>query len=58
MESSNEKMFLLLEDKETKETLYQYEIELLEFQKETLSNEEVSFYYTFKDIVNENGIKG
>ena len=52
MELETENLIFSLEDKKTKKTIYKYEVELLEFQKETLKKE-ISFYYTFKDIVNE-----
>jgi len=51
--SSNENLIFILEDKKTKATIYQFEAKILGFQKEMLTKEDVSFYYTFKDVVNE-----
>lgn len=52
MELETENLIFSLEDKKTKKTIYKFDVELLDFQKETLKKE-ISFYYTFKDIVNE-----
>jgi len=50
MKSAIEKLYLRLLNKTTGKVIYEHEIELMEFQKETLQNENVSFFYTFKDI--------
>jgi hypothetical protein len=50
MESTNEKLCLQLGKKKTGKIIYQYEVELVNFQKEIIENKDVSFYYTFKDM--------
>jgi len=50
MDSTNEKLVFQLENKDKKETVYQYEVGLTEFQREILKDENISFFYTFKDI--------
>lgn len=50
MNSTNEKLIFQLENKKTKKSIYQHDVELLKFQKETIENENVSFFYTFKDM--------
>jgi len=50
MNSTIEKMYLRLLNKTNGKVIYEHEIELMEFQKETLQNENVSLFYTFKDI--------
>lgn len=47
----NEKIKLQI--KKGDEIVYQYEFGLLEFQKELMKNENVSFFYLFKDSFNE-----
>ena len=51
MDSTNEKLVLQL--KTNKESIFQYEIELVKFQKEIIENDAISFFYTFKDMVIE-----
>ena len=53
MEERNEQLFFSIENKETKEVLYEYGVELLPFQEKTVKTEGISFYYTFKDIIIE-----
>jgi hypothetical protein len=53
METSNDKLIFQLENEKTGKVIYKYEIELAKFQKETIENENVSFYYSFKDMKNE-----
>lgn len=50
MDLTNEKLVFQLVNKKNGNIIYQHEIELLEFQKEMLQNEKVSFFYTFKDM--------
>jgi hypothetical protein len=45
-----EKLNFQLKNQKTGNIIYNYDVELLEFQKETIENENVSFFYTFKDI--------
>ena len=53
MDSTNEKLVFELLEKKTKKQIYQHQIELLKFQKETLQNENVSLFYTFKDTTSD-----
>lgn len=48
MDSTNEKLVLQL--KNNKKAIFEYEIELIKFQKEIVENESISFFYTFKDM--------
>lgn len=49
MSIENENLIFLLKKKDKEEIIYKYEVELAEFQKKTISNENISFFYTFKD---------
>lgn len=53
MSSNEENLIFLLKNKKNKEVIYQHEIKLLEFQKEIIKNENISFYYAFKDMTAE-----
>jgi hypothetical protein len=50
MDSTNETLIFQIENKDKGNIIYQYEIDLMKFQKETLENENVSFFYVFKDM--------
>ena len=50
MDSTNETLIFQIENKDKGSIIYQHEIELMKFQKETLENEKASFFYTFKDM--------
>lgn len=50
MDSTNEKLIFQIESKNKGSVIYQHEIELMKFQKETLENEKASFFYTLKDM--------
>jgi len=50
MDSTNEKLVFQLENKKSGNVIFQYEVDLIGFQKEVLENENVSFFYTFKDM--------
>lgn len=49
MNLENENLILQIEDDNSGAVIYEHEIQLLEFQKKTLKNKEISFFYTFKD---------
>jgi len=53
MSLNEESLIFLLENKETKGIIYQFDAKIIGFQKEMLNKEDVSFYYTFKDVANE-----
>ena len=53
MSLNEENLIFSLENKKTNSTIYQFESNLLEFHREMLKNEKLSFFYTFKDAANE-----
>lgn len=50
MDLKNENLIFQLENKKTGKNIYQHEVKLIDFQKEMIKREDVSFFYTFKDI--------
>ncbi len=50
MELSNDNLFFKILNEKTKNVVYEYEMNLLNFQRELLSNEKISLYYALKDI--------
>jgi hypothetical protein len=49
MNLENKNLILQIQDNQSGVVICEHEIQLLEFQRKTLENKEISFFYTFKD---------